>query len=150
MSLPASACAKPLIGYCLNRPALSARNRFWGCSRAAVALESGLTFSLAMTRRPPPPIPTLGELNSAPPHWVWWYCDACGRSVAVPLAPFLIRWGPDASSDALRKNPRCTKCSHRGGTIRLPSHSSSQMAHSLFPVELGVAAQSSAGDRLRS
>jgi hypothetical protein len=29
----------------------------------------------------------------------------------------VIRYGPDASSDALRRNFTCTKCGHRGDEI---------------------------------
>jgi hypothetical protein len=32
---------------------------------------------------------------------LWWHCPRCIRFVAVPLAPFIIRWGPNASSDML-------------------------------------------------
>jgi hypothetical protein len=59
----------------------------------------------------------------------------CRRWVAVPLAPFIIRWGADASSDLLRKNPRCTKCGHRGGLLQMPSHHSLETPYQPFPTE---------------
>jgi hypothetical protein len=33
---------------------------------------------------------------------IWLYCGSCGRSAPVALAPWLIRYGPTASSDLLR------------------------------------------------
>ncbi len=32
----------------------------------------------------------------------------------MTLAQFIIRWGPDASSDMLRKSARGTACGHKG------------------------------------
>jgi hypothetical protein len=86
----------------------------------------------------PPPIPTLGQLNRYEPHWVWWHCVRCQRYVAVPLAPFIIRWGADASSDLLRRHPRCTRCGTRGGLIQMPSIHTSETPYLPFPVEHGV------------
>ena len=86
----------------------------------------------------PPQVPTLAELNRWEPHWLWWNCSGCSRWVAVPLAPFVIRWGADASSDLLRKNPRCTKCGHRGGLLQVPSHHSLEMPYQPFPAEHAI------------
>ena len=41
--------------------------------------------------------------------------------IALRLAPFVIRWRPDASSDMLRKNLTCTHCGHRGASVQYPS-----------------------------
>jgi hypothetical protein len=35
--------------------------------------------------------------------------------------PFIIRWGPDASSDVLRQRARCTACGNLGATLQHPS-----------------------------
>ncbi|CAN5490290.1 hypothetical protein BH10PSE7_BH10PSE7_33240 [soil metagenome] len=43
----------------------------------------------------------------------------------TPLAPYVIRWGLDASSDMLRKNLRCTACGQRGAALQIPSFRSS-------------------------
>jgi hypothetical protein len=77
--------------------------------------------------------PTLSELNRCEPHWVWWNCGKCRRWVAVPLAPFIIRWGTDASGDLLCKSLRCTKCGHRGGSFTVPSHCSLEVPSLRFP-----------------
>ena len=37
------------------------------------------------------------------------------------LAPFVIRWGPDASSDVLRERLKCAKCGKKGATLKHPS-----------------------------
>jgi hypothetical protein len=39
----------------------------------------------------------------------------------VTLAQFVIRWGPDASSDLLRKSARCGNCGHKGVALQAPS-----------------------------
>ena len=57
--------------------------------------------------RPHPIRPvTLAELRRST-CWVWLYCDSCGRGAPVAVAPWLIRYGPTASSDLLRENARC-------------------------------------------
>jgi hypothetical protein len=94
-----------------------------------------------MARRPARPIATLGELHREP-HWFWVHCDGCRRSRALPLAPFVIRWGPEASSDMLRRNLTCTVCGHRGASLQHPSWVDSQIGLQAFPVEQGAAAQS--------
>lgn len=56
-------------------------------------------------------------------EWVWVYCEriGCRHSAAVPLAPLIIRWGPDAPWDYLRRFFRCTRCGFKKTTTRLPS-----------------------------
>jgi len=93
-------------------------------------------------RRPPPPIPTLGQLHCREPHWFWVCCDGCLRSCPLPLAPFVIRWGPDMSSDALRRNLRCKACGHRGASLQHPSWVDVQIGWQPFPA-LTVAENSS-------
>jgi hypothetical protein len=41
----------------------------------------------------------------------------------MPLAPYAIRWGLDASSNLLRERARCTRCGHLGATLMHPSPS---------------------------
>ena len=58
-------------------------------------------------RGPPSPIPTLAMLQATlPGKWVWVCCAAygCTNKRAFALAPFVIRWGPNGSSDALRRS----------------------------------------------
>ena len=84
-------------------------------------------------RRPPPPIPTLGQLHRGEPHWFWACCDGCRRACPLPLAAFVIRWGPDTSSDALRQNLRCKACGHRGASLQHPSWVDMQVGWQPFP-----------------
>ena len=81
-------------------------------------------YDRAMPRRrfPSPPVATLGQLHR-PPGWTWVYCAArgCPHHAALALAPLVIRWGADASSDCLRERARCTRCGHLGATLRHPS-----------------------------
>jgi hypothetical protein len=70
-------------------------------------------------RAPPPPVPTLVELQRSSGGWVWLHCDnahVCHHKAAVAIAPFVIRWGPQASSDQ-------------------PSWVNSQVGFQAFPVE---------------
>jgi hypothetical protein len=54
-----------------------------------------------------------------------WVCCAghgCTHNHApMAIAPFVIRWGPEASSDMLRQSARCSKCGAKGATLMLPS-----------------------------
>src|SRR5262245_6455512 len=56
---------------------------------------------------------TLVQLHR-PPGWVWVYCaryiPPCQHHAPMALAPLIIRWGPDTSSDVLRQCARCTVC----------------------------------------
>src|SRR5437763_11425034 len=64
------------------------------------------------SRTPPGPVPTLGELQHGTP-WIWAYCEGldtigrpCMHRTPLALAPFVIRWGAEASSDVMRKRLR--------------------------------------------
>ena len=71
----------------------------------------------------PGPVPTLGQLQTGEVKWVWAYCERMGCSHVAPvaLAPYVIRWGPDASSDVLRERLKCAKCGRKGATLKHPS-----------------------------
>ena len=75
---------------------------------------------------------TLAELRQCA-CWVWLYCDSCGRGAPVALAPWLIRYGPTASSDLLRENARCELCRSRGASLRLPSWGGLDFGIAPFP-----------------
>jgi hypothetical protein len=51
-------------------------------------------------------VPTLGQIHR-PPGWLWLHCTRyvplCQHRAPMAIAPFVIRWGPDASSDMLRR-----------------------------------------------
>ncbi len=58
------------------------------------------------------------------PHWLCVICGGrdCHYEVAVPLVPYAIRWGMDASIEVLRRSFRCSKCGHKGACTIAPSH----------------------------
>lgn len=85
-------------------------------------------------RAPPGPVPTIGQLRRQT-CWLWVYCNACGRGTPTALAPLIIRWGPNASSDRLRRSARCTACGGRGAMLILPSYVDIQVGSAPFPVE---------------
>jgi hypothetical protein len=52
----------------------------------------------------------------------------------MAFAPLIIRWGPDASSDVLRRNARCTRCGRKGAMLTHPSWISEDVGEQPFPV----------------
>jgi hypothetical protein len=49
----------------------------------------------------------------------------------MALAPLIIRWGPDASSDGAR----CTVCGHKGATLKHPGWKNGEVEWEPFPVD---------------
>ena len=84
------------------------------------------------------PVATLGQLHR-PPGWVWVHCTRyvplCQHRAPMALAPLIIRWGPDASSDMLRWCARCTVCGHKGATLQGPGWKNGYVEWEPFPVE---------------
>ena len=76
---------------------------------------------------------TLAEMRKSAP-WLWVYCARYNHGTPMTLAQFIIRWGPEASSDLLRKNARCIKCGHKGATLSHPGWGGSQTGFLPFPV----------------
>jgi len=85
-------------------------------------------------RSKPPPVPTLGEIRENTP-WLWLNCPACRHYRPIALAPLIIRWGPDVSSDVLRRSARCTSCGHKGATLTHPSWAGLNVGFAPFPVD---------------
>ena len=85
------------------------------------------------------PIPTLQELTRYEPHWLWLYgtnASRCLHKAAMPIAPLIIRWGPNTSSNKLRRCARCTKCGTWGAYTYHPSVGSIPgLMYAPFPVE---------------
>jgi hypothetical protein len=68
----------------------------------------------------PKPTPaTLADLRRVTP-WLWVICARCLHRAPTALAPWIIRWGADASSDMLRRSARCSQYSGKGATIQIP------------------------------
>ena len=89
-----------------------------------------------MRRDPLPPPPTLAQLRQ---HycWVWviWPRRECLRRAPMALAPLIIRWGPDASSDVLRQRARCSNCGHPGATLQIPGWVGDDIGSAPFPTQ---------------
>lgn len=79
-------------------------------------------------------IPTLGQLH-ANTKWCWLCCREyrCGHRVPIALAPFVIRWGPEESSDRLRQSAVCRKCGRRGAITIMPSWMGTERGFAEFP-----------------
>jgi hypothetical protein len=84
-----------------------------------------------MRPRPLQPV-TLAEQSTC---WIWLYCGSCGRGAPVAVAPWIIRYGPTASSDLLRENARCELCRNRGASLRLPSWGGLDVGIAPFPAD---------------
>ena len=91
-----------------------------------------------MGRHSDPTRPTLLQMREAAP-WLWvWCCNVhCRHKAPMALAPLIIRWGGDASSDLLRRSARCSRCGNRGADLQHPSATSS---------DIGLAFQARAQD----
>lgn len=70
----------------------------------------------------PGPAPTIGSVRKNS-EWMWVNCEAmgCGHRAAVPLAPLIIRWGPDAPWSYMRRMWLCTRCGGRKTSTTMPS-----------------------------
>lgn len=55
-------------------------------------------------------------------HWISCADPHCGHARAIPLAPWLIRWGIEGKdiADAIRKHFYCGVCGRRGGVFHGP------------------------------
>jgi putative SOS response-associated peptidase YedK len=76
---------------------------------------------IRIARRAPPERP--GPLSKTRDDFLWIYVNCarpgCGHFAAVPLTPLIVRWGPDATLERLRRAARCTRCGHLGATTQL-------------------------------
>ena len=72
------------------------------------------------------------------PGWFWVICGRfgfCFHKAPMAIAPLVIRWGADVSSDRLRRCARCTICGHKGATLQAPSWYDGVTGHQPFPVD---------------
>jgi hypothetical protein len=79
------------------------------------------------------PRPTLEQLRRGTP-WCWVVCEKRLHRTPVAFVPLIIRWGPDASSDILRRAARCTKCGRKGAVLQHPSWAGMYVGFESFPV----------------
>jgi len=75
-------------------------------------------------------------MQRTPGGWVWVYCEGrgCGHYAPMAVAPLVIRWGPETSSDKLRRCARCTACG-KGATLRRASWADASIGWQPFPAE---------------
>jgi hypothetical protein len=78
------------------------------------------------------PVPTLAELHKG---WTWVWCERCLHRAPMAFVPLMIGWGPNTSSDKLRRSARCTACGHKGAALQHPSWVDSGVGFQPFPVE---------------
>ena len=79
---------------------------------------------LSKYRVPAGPVATFGDLMDSGEKWAWLHCNnsRCHRTVALPFAPFAIRWGAEAPlTTAIRKKFRCSNCGNKTSTLTMPS-----------------------------
>jgi hypothetical protein len=104
-----------------------ARQRHHFCFNRTVAAPPKLarnitTASRRMPRRESiPPVPTLAQLRAGGGSRLWVYCahNGCDHKAPLPLAPIIL-YGPQASSNALRRKARCTRCGNLGAVTSHP------------------------------
>jgi hypothetical protein len=80
--------------------------------------------------------PTLRELQKG--SCCMWVCcgsPSCDHTVPMALVPFMIRWGPDASSDVLRQRGVCSRCGHKGVTLQHPGWGGMDIGVMPFPAD---------------
>jgi hypothetical protein len=56
--------------------------------------------------------PTLEQLRRGTP-WCWVVCERCLHRRAIAFVPFIIRWGPEASSDMSADQPAAPNAAAR-------------------------------------
>lgn len=54
-------------------------------------------------------------------NWVRLTCRKCGLSFAVPVVPFVIRYGMEAPADYLTEKPKCEVCGNRSFHVSRPA-----------------------------
>jgi hypothetical protein len=69
--------------------------------------------------------------------WLWVNCQnvKCLHRAPTALAPLIIRWGEEASSDVLRRCARCSKCGRKGASLTAPSWDNLDTGFAAFPAE---------------
>jgi hypothetical protein len=77
-------------------------------------------------------VATFANLRGVTP-WLWVICERCLYRSPTALAPWIIRWGADASSNMLRRPARCTQCDGKGATIQIPGWGGLQMPVQEWP-----------------
>ena len=105
------------------------------------------------SRKPEPPIATIGDLLRAGDKWAWVNCNnrLCMHRVAMPFAPFAIRWGLDApAAPTFRKAFRCSRCGGKASTLTLASYSVLTHTTQAYPADRSVVENFTTCDTINS
>ena len=70
-----------------------------------------------MVERPP----TLRDMLRQNGSWLWVQRPQCGCDKAIPLAPFVAKYGLDAPLSVIVTKSRCTTCGKPPATMSIPS-----------------------------
>ena len=87
---------------------------------------------MATPKAKPGAVPTLAEMQRTA-AWLWLDCPNCPHSQPVTLARYVILWGPDASSEELRRLSTCSQCGGKGARTIVPSWGGAHVGHLPFP-----------------
>lgn len=101
------------------------------------------SYPVARRNREQPPIATFGQLLKGDTKWFWLHCSTmgCGHRVALPLAPFAVRWGEKTPAvPIIRRSFRCSACGEKATVL---SQSSGKLGvdpdlGNPFPVQDGL------------
>lgn len=80
-------------------------------------------------------IRTLIQMHNEP-FWIWLHCarSICTHSAPIPIAPLIIRWGPNAPADWMRTRFRCSQCGTKGAHTICPSWQDMTVGLQPFPL----------------
>jgi hypothetical protein len=78
--------------------------------------------------------PTLAQLGRGWP-WTWVVCERCLHRKPIAFTTLITRWGPDASSDLIRRSARCEKCGAKGARLQHPRWIGMDVGWEPFPTE---------------
>lgn len=80
-----------------------------------------------------PTSPTIRSHLEHFPGWLWAHRHACECSKAVPLYPFIERYGLDLTFDEVKRLLRCTVCRECPDGFTVPSPTGSH-GHGVIPL----------------
>jgi putative SOS response-associated peptidase YedK len=98
-------------------------------------------YQLKKYREPAGPIATFRQLLTSGTSWAWLNCNGmnCTHRVALPFAPYAVRWGLDvAASTYIRRHFRCSRCGEMTSTLSTPSHVVATGTMQAFPADRGL------------
>ena len=98
-------------------------------------------YPLSRYRAPARPVATFGDLMGSGEKWAWLHCNNsdCHHTVALPFAPFAIRWSAEAPlTTTIRERFRCSHCGEMTSTLTMPSLDVLTGTFQSFPSDCGL------------